>query len=134
MTSSAAPSMGSTLPIEEVEIVRGSADFAPRARPVPGAPLWRSGLSWLTPAPLPAKLAVTIDVAVSVDRGCAAEMGVQHLGAFREEALLHEVDHALHGFTLIDRIGNHCLGARRESDRLARLTARHAIGRIRIVL
>src|SRR5262249_31855846 len=41
--------MGSMLPIEEVETVRGSAGSAPRALLIPGARLWRSGLSWFKP-------------------------------------------------------------------------------------
>src|SRR5262245_17983335 len=44
--------MGSTLQIEVVETVRGSAGSAPRARLVPGARLWRSSLSWFKPTKL----------------------------------------------------------------------------------
>src|SRR6478672_12218100 len=61
-------------------------------------------------------------------------MGVEHLGAFGEEALLYEVDHPLHGFALIHWIGDHRLGACWEADRLIGLAARHAVGWIRIVL
>src|SRR5205823_10571902 len=57
-------------------------------------------------------------VGVSVDRGRAAEMGVEHLRSLREIALVHEIDHALHGFSLVDGIGDHAFEARAQPDRL----------------
>ena len=60
-------------------------------------------------------------------------MGIKHSGAVREEALLHQVDHALHGFTLIDRVGNHRFGAGSQSDCFICSITRDAIGRISIV-
>src|SRR5580700_3911644 len=73
-------------------------------------------------------------IAISVDGWCAAEMGVENLRSFGEIALLHKSDHALHGFALIDRIGNHAFEARAEPDRFLRLLRRHPIARVGIVL
>jgi hypothetical protein len=37
-------------------------------------------------------------------------MGVQHFRPRREIAFAHEVDHGLHGLTLVDRVGYHAFG------------------------
>jgi hypothetical protein len=46
-------------------------------------------------------------VAVTVQRRSAAQMSVKHLGSLWEKALLHQVDHSLHGLPLIHRVGDH---------------------------
>ena len=52
---------------------------------------------------------VPVEIAVGVDGGDAAKMGVENLRARGEEAFLGEIDHALHRFPLIDRVRHHAL-------------------------
>src|SRR3977135_2092849 len=73
-------------------------------------------------------------IGATVGGGAAAEMGVENFRSRREIALLHEVDHALHGFTFIDRIGNHALKTRAKPDRVLGLLRRNAVKGISIVL
>jgi len=61
-------------------------------------------------------------------------MRIEHLRSFGEESLLHQVDHALHRLTLIDRVGDHRLGPCGEANRLVRLGTGDAIGRIGIII
>src|SRR5262245_24041169 len=56
-------------------------------------------------------------IGIAVDRRRAAEMGVEDLRSLREISLVHEIDHALHGFPLIDGIGDHAFEPRTEPDR-----------------
>jgi hypothetical protein len=55
--------------------------------------------------------AISERVGVAVDGGRAAKVRVKHLRSLGEVALLHQVDHALHGFSLIDRVGDHAFEA-----------------------
>src|SRR6516225_10055321 len=77
--------------------------------------------------------AVAESVSVTVDRRCAAEMGVEHLRSVREEALPHQIDHALHRLSLIHGVGDHALESRAKSDRFFGRVGRNAVGRMRIV-
>jgi len=60
-------------------------------------------------------------------------MCVEEPRSVRKEALFDQIDHALHGFTLVDRVGDHGLGAGGQPNRVIGLRAWHAIGRIGIV-
>ena len=46
-------------------------------------------------------------VAVTVQCGTTTQVSVKHFGPFGEKALLHQVDHSLHRFPLIHRVGDH---------------------------
>ena len=61
-------------------------------------------------------------------------MSVENLRSFGEITLLHEVDHSLHGFAFIDRVGNHAFEARAQANGLLRLLRRNPIDGISIVL
>src|SRR4029077_13637682 len=84
--------------------------------------------------PIAARSSVAEGVGVTVERGRAAEMGVEHLRSLREEALLREIDHALHRFALVDRIRDHAFEPRDKPDRLLGLIGWYAIDRIGVVL
>src|SRR5229473_3129591 len=73
-------------------------------------------------------------IGVAVDRRRAAKMSVENLRSFGEITLLHEVDHSLHGFAFIDRVGNHAFEARAQANGLLRLLRRNTIDGISIVL
>src|SRR6202040_3178872 len=51
--------------------------------------------------------AITERVTVTIECRGTAQVSVEHLGSLREKPLLDEVDHPLHRFTLIDRVGDH---------------------------
>jgi len=71
--------------------------------------------------------AVAKRIGVAVDRRRAAEMGVEDLRSRREKTLLYEVDHALHGFTLID--GSVIMPSSRAQRRMASLVSGDGIHR-----
>src|SRR5258708_20706002 len=77
--------------------------------------------------------AVAKSIGVSVECGRAAEMGIKHLRSRRKIVFLDEVDHALHGFSLIDRIGDHAFQPRAEPDSLLGLLGRTAAAGTAIV-
>src|ERR1700722_9971514 len=79
-------------------------------------------------------LAVAEGVAVAVERGRAAEMGVEGFRARGEIAFGDEVDQALHRSSLVDRIGDHALEPGGEADRFLGLSRGYAVDRIGIVL
>ena len=45
-------------------------------------------------------------------------MRVKHFRSGRKEALLHKIDHALHRFTFVNRIGHHAFHAGGQADRI----------------
>jgi hypothetical protein len=51
--------------------------------------------------------AITERVTVTIKCRGTAQVRVEHLGSLREKPLLDEIDHPLHRFTLIDRVGDH---------------------------
>ena len=51
--------------------------------------------------------AITERVTVTIECRGTAQVRVEHLGSLREKPLLDEIDHPLHRFTLIDRVGDH---------------------------
>src|SRR6267142_362112 len=91
-------------------------------------------LSWRDSQSDNPRSTVAEGIGVAVDRRCAAKMSVENLRSFGEIALLHEVDHSLHGFAFIDRVGNHAFEARAQANGLLRLLRRNAIDGISIVL
>src|SRR5882762_3016998 len=86
-------------------------------------------LSWRDSQSDNPRSTVAEGIGVAVDRRCAAKMSVENLRSFGEIALLHEVDHSLHGFAFIDRVGNHAFEARAQANGLLRLLRWNAIGR-----
>src|SRR6266576_1591738 len=82
----------------------------------------------------PIALAISERIGVSVDRRRAAEMSVEQLRSLWKIAFLDEVDHALHGFPLIDGVGDHAFETRAEPDRLLGIVGGNAVGRIGVVL
>ena len=50
---------------------------------------------------------ITEHVTVTIECRGTAQVRVEHLGSLREKPLLDEIDHPLHRFTLIDRVGDH---------------------------
>src|SRR5689334_2617656 len=56
--------------------------------------------------------------AVSVERGLAAEVGIEHRGGGLDFAAADHVDEPGHGFALVDRVGNHAFGAGGEPHRI----------------
>jgi hypothetical protein len=51
--------------------------------------------------------AITERVTVTIESRGTAQVRVEHLGSLWEKPLLDEIDHPLHRFTLIDRVGDH---------------------------
>src|SRR5881392_3267126 len=56
--------------------------------------------------------------AVSVERGLAAEVGVEHRGGRLDVAAADHVDEPGHGLALIDRVSDHAFGAGGEPHRI----------------
>jgi hypothetical protein len=50
-------------------------------------------------------------IAVAVDGRHATQMGVQDFRTSRKEPLPDEIDHSLHGFSLVNRVGHHAFKA-----------------------
>src|SRR5688500_11056006 len=70
-----------------------------------------------TPVSGPSKnSAVSIDVAIRVNRRYTTEMCIKHLRPLRENPLADEINEALHGFSLIDRIRHHAFHASAQTD------------------
>src|SRR5689334_7423981 len=66
--------------------------------------------------------------AVSVERGLAAEVGIEHRGGGLDFAAVDHVDEPGHGFALIDRVGDHAFSAGGEPHRIEGGVVGDAVG------
>src|SRR3989304_1370191 len=74
--------------------------------------------------------AVSIDVAVRVDRWYTTEMCIENFRPIGEEILADEIDEALHGFSLIDRVRHHAFHASAQPDGRIGFFGWNTVGRI----